>query len=139
MDYLWIIVMFLSAVWTHSDGTHSLQSIYWWTNDVTKWWWINYVRNDVTKSLKFRKNGLGVSKWKKTFLVNYFLKTKDTHKTPRAFICSHFWAKLLLIKAAVGNVLNLPFIMILTNRNESGTMHRPRCVIILSHTHKHTQ
>ncbi len=23
--YLWIIVMFLSAVWAHSDGTHSLQ------------------------------------------------------------------------------------------------------------------
>ncbi len=27
---VWIIVMFLSAVWTHSDGTHSLQSI--WCN-----------------------------------------------------------------------------------------------------------
>ncbi len=27
-DYLWIIVMFLSAVWTHSDGTHSLQRIH---------------------------------------------------------------------------------------------------------------
>ncbi len=26
-DYLGIIVMFLSAVWTHSDGTHSLQRI----------------------------------------------------------------------------------------------------------------
>ncbi len=24
-EVLWIIVMFLSAVWTHSDGTHSLQ------------------------------------------------------------------------------------------------------------------
>ncbi len=24
LDYLWIIVMFLSAVWAHSDGTHSL-------------------------------------------------------------------------------------------------------------------
>ncbi len=23
MDHLWIIVMYLSAVWTHSDGTHS--------------------------------------------------------------------------------------------------------------------
>ncbi len=29
VDYLWIIVMFLSAVWTHSDGTHSLQRINW--------------------------------------------------------------------------------------------------------------
>ncbi len=30
---LWIIV-FLSAVWTHSDGTHSLQRIHWWASDV---------------------------------------------------------------------------------------------------------
>ncbi len=29
---VWIIVMFLSAVWTHSDGTHSLQSIHWWSD-----------------------------------------------------------------------------------------------------------
>ncbi len=25
VDYLWIIVKFLSTVWTQSDGTHSLQ------------------------------------------------------------------------------------------------------------------
>ncbi len=31
---MWIIVMFLSAVWTHSDGTHSLQSSHWWACDV---------------------------------------------------------------------------------------------------------
>ncbi len=31
---VWIIIMFLSAVWTHSDGTHSLQRIYWWASDV---------------------------------------------------------------------------------------------------------
>ncbi len=30
---VWIIVMFLSAVWTHSDGTHSLQRIHWWASD----------------------------------------------------------------------------------------------------------
>ncbi len=36
VDYLWIIVMFLSAVWTHSDGTHSQQSkfIHWWASQV---------------------------------------------------------------------------------------------------------
>ncbi len=33
VDHLWIIVMFLSAVWTHSVGTHSMQRIYWWAND----------------------------------------------------------------------------------------------------------
>ncbi len=32
---MWIIVMFISAVWTHSDGTHSLQSIHWWASDAT--------------------------------------------------------------------------------------------------------
>ncbi len=31
---VWIFVMFLSAVWTHSDGTHSLQRIHWWAGDV---------------------------------------------------------------------------------------------------------
>ncbi len=34
LDYLWIVVMFLSAVWTHSDGTHSLQMIHLWASDV---------------------------------------------------------------------------------------------------------
>ncbi len=34
VDYLWIIVMFLLAVWTHFDGTHSLQRIHWWASDV---------------------------------------------------------------------------------------------------------
>ncbi len=26
--------MFLSSVWTNSDGTHSLQMIHWWAGDV---------------------------------------------------------------------------------------------------------
>ncbi len=35
MEYLWIIVIFLiSCLDSHSDGTHSLQSIHWWTSDV---------------------------------------------------------------------------------------------------------
>ncbi len=33
VDYLWIIVRFLSAV-CHSDGTHSLQRIHWWERDL---------------------------------------------------------------------------------------------------------
>ncbi len=32
---MWIIVMFLSAVLTHSDGTHSLQRIHWWASEET--------------------------------------------------------------------------------------------------------
>ncbi len=31
---VWITVMFLSAVWIHSDGTHSLQMIHWWASHV---------------------------------------------------------------------------------------------------------
>ncbi len=33
VDYLWIILMFLSAV-DYFDGTHSLQRIHWWASDV---------------------------------------------------------------------------------------------------------
>ncbi len=33
VDYLWIIVMFLSAVWTHFNGTHLLQRIHWYASD----------------------------------------------------------------------------------------------------------
>ncbi len=33
VDYLWIIVRFLSDV-CHSDGTHSLQRIHWWGRDL---------------------------------------------------------------------------------------------------------
>ncbi len=33
VDYLWIDV-FISCLDSHSDGTHSLQRIHWWTSDV---------------------------------------------------------------------------------------------------------
>ncbi len=45
VDYLWIIVMFLSAVWTRSDGTHSLQRIHWWASDVM----LNFSRSVLMK------------------------------------------------------------------------------------------
>ncbi len=34
VDCLSIIVMFISCLDSHSDGTHSLQSIHWWASDV---------------------------------------------------------------------------------------------------------
>jgi len=35
VDCLWIIVVFLiTCLETYSDGTHSLQRIYWWTNNI---------------------------------------------------------------------------------------------------------
>ncbi len=36
---VWIIMMFLSAVWTHSDGTHYLQMICW----LSKWCTVKFV------------------------------------------------------------------------------------------------
>ncbi len=33
VDYLWIIVVFISCLDSHSDGTHSLQRIHWWASD----------------------------------------------------------------------------------------------------------
>ncbi len=32
LEWYGLHVMFLSAVWTHSDGTHSLQRIHWWAS-----------------------------------------------------------------------------------------------------------
>ncbi len=34
LEWCGLIVMFLSTVWAHSDGTHSLQRIHWWTSNV---------------------------------------------------------------------------------------------------------
>ncbi len=34
VDYLWITVMFYQLFVSHSDGTHSLQSIHWGASDV---------------------------------------------------------------------------------------------------------
>ncbi len=36
VDYLWIvvIVVFISRLDSHSDGTHSLQRMHWWASDV---------------------------------------------------------------------------------------------------------
>ncbi len=42
---MWI-VMFLSAVWAHSDGTHSLQRIHWWASDVM----LNFSKSVLMKS-----------------------------------------------------------------------------------------
>ncbi len=62
---MWITVMFLSDVWTHSDGTHSLQRIYLQIcydeeiNSPTSWtawrwefsanlhFWVNYYFNTI--------------------------------------------------------------------------------------------
>ncbi len=70
VDYLWIIVMFLSA---HSDGTHSLQRIHWQTNDLK----LNFYKSVlIKKQLIYILDGLRAS----TFLANV-----------------HFWVNILLI------------------------------------------
>ncbi len=55
---MWIIVIFLSAVWTHSDGTHSLQRIHWWASDVM----LNLSKSVLMKKLIYILDGLRVSK-----------------------------------------------------------------------------
>ncbi len=60
VDYLWIFVMILSAALTHSDGTHSLQSIHWWTSDVK----LNFSKSVLRKKqthLQYISDGLRVS------------------------------------------------------------------------------
>ncbi len=66
-DGLWIIVMFLSD--SHSDGTHSLQSIHYWDTFLQTWW-----RN----KLIFILDGLRVRTFLAyfTFCMNGFFKVK---------------------------------------------------------------
>ncbi len=45
VDYLWIIVIFISCLDSHSDGTHSLQRIQWCASDVM----LNFSRSALTK------------------------------------------------------------------------------------------
>ncbi len=46
---VWIIVMFLSAAWIHSDGTHSLQSIHLWESDAM----LHFSKNLPKRDLKW--------------------------------------------------------------------------------------
>ncbi len=59
VDYLWIIVMFLAVLDSHSDGTHSLQStlVMLWCISPSLFWW----RNKLLYGLKMSK---GFSKLK---------------------------------------------------------------------------
>ncbi len=73
---VWIIVMFLSAVWTHSDGTHSLQSIHWWDTDAMLWWRnkLIYILDDPRMSIcsflgeLVHYSGIGLNLCELTFL-----------------------------------------------------------------------
>ncbi len=82
---LWIIV-FLTAVWTHSDGTHSLQRIHWWASDVML---------DFSKTVLMKKQTHRRLRWpqckyifsKVWFWVNYFFNF--------AVLFIYFWLKLI--------------------------------------------
>ncbi len=59
---MWIIMMFLiSCLNSHSDGTHSLQRILWWTSDVL----LNF-----SKSIPIKKTNLSTS-WKTWGWINF--------------------------------------------------------------------
>ncbi len=62
------IVMCLSVVWTHSDGTHSLQRIQWWTGDEM----LNFSKSVLIKKLFYILDGLRVSNFKEN--VNSWVK-----------------------------------------------------------------
>ncbi len=70
VDYLWIIVMFLSAV-----GTHSLQRIHWWASDVM-------LKFNLKKQthLQYILDGLRESRFSASFFhfwVNYSFKNNQ--------------------------------------------------------------
>ncbi len=56
MDYLWIIVIAVCCLDSHSDGTHSLQMIHWWASDVM----LNFLNG---QEFKWRK---GLSSYEQT-------------------------------------------------------------------------
>ncbi len=59
VDYLWIIVMFLSAVWTLVlTATHSLQRIHCWASDVM----LHFSKSDPSNKLMYILDGLMASK-----------------------------------------------------------------------------
>ncbi len=63
LDNLWIIVIFffvvvfISCLDSHSDGTHSLQRIYWWASDVMQ----NLSKSVPVKKKKNVLDGLSLS------------------------------------------------------------------------------
>ncbi len=62
------IVMCLSVVWTHSDGTHSLQRTQWWTGDEM----LNFSKSVLIKKLFYILDGLRVSNFKEN--LNFGVK-----------------------------------------------------------------
>ncbi len=61
--------MFLSAVWTHSDGTHSLQRIHWCANDAV----LNFSKSVLMIFKKFRSQDVSTfSSWGILFLQPFF-------------------------------------------------------------------
>ncbi len=87
MDYLWIIVMFLSAVWTHFDGTHSLHMIHWWASAV--------MRHFSKYALEWLEGEWISSKF--SFWVNCSFKTDFTNAQTKIWsILVTFWSMFLL-------------------------------------------
>ncbi len=73
--YLWITVtVFISCLDSHSDGTHSLQRVHWWTSDVIS-------PNLLQWGNKLILNGLRVSTFlaNLNFWVNYSFNAVQPH------------------------------------------------------------
>ncbi len=100
VDYLWIFVMFSSAVWTHFDGTHSLQMIHLVrkscnatflqicsdeeTNSSVSWMaWVNWLNYSLRHFFLFKKikELFGLRQWFAT------LKKKPCFSLSCSFTC----------------------------------------------------
>ncbi len=96
VDFVWII-MFLSAIRTHSDGNHSLQRIHWWASDVIlmfdtstfwkSWGWVHFQQILIDKLLLFH---VYKSLWIKASAKCIINKNKSINRFFFLFI-SHFW------------------------------------------------
>ncbi len=74
-EVLWItrgLLVFISCLNSHADGTHSLQSIHWWANDPM----LHFSKSDNKETNSYILDGLRVSTW------------EYTHKQPKTIFSS---------------------------------------------------
>ncbi len=75
------IVMCLSVVWTHSDGTHLLQRTQWWTGDEM----LNFSKSVLIKKLFYILDGLRVSNFKENLNLGWNIPKFSFFSKPRRF------------------------------------------------------
>ncbi len=79
VNYLWIIVMFLLD--SHSDGTHSLQRIHWWSSDAML-------------ALLQQKNEGQSKRFLHLNIKHLFIVTVNTERGPQLWV-NHKWQRVI--------------------------------------------